>query len=120
MPPALGFHAGSSCGPGEACWTLFSRSQCVGLVHVADDEGHVLKPAVVAARVYRRGPALGRQELGEFQEFVAQLQARDAQAQPEDAFQVFLGVAAGFGLRDLPEVQDARCRSPPSGPGRTR
>ena len=44
---------------------------CIAPVHVSDDDGHVLKPPVIAARVQRGGSALGGEEFGEFQALVA-------------------------------------------------
>src|SRR5215470_9843385 len=44
----------------------------VGATHVAYDNGDVLKPAIIAARVGRNGPALPPRELHEVDVFVAE------------------------------------------------
>src|SRR5205085_10524852 len=60
----------------------------VCLIHVADDNGDVLKPAVIAARIDRGGTSFRGQILGQLDEFVAELQARAAEPQSEKTLQV--------------------------------
>ncbi|WP_200248776.1 hypothetical protein [Lamprobacter modestohalophilus] len=52
----------------------------VGPLHVTDDDGDVLEPAVVAARIGRDGTALRHQVFDELDALLAQTQARAEQA----------------------------------------
>jgi hypothetical protein len=64
------------------------RGEAVRTIHVTDDDGDVLKPAVIAARIGRHGPALRRQEFGQVDDFVSQTHANNAHAHAEEAFEV--------------------------------
>src|SRR5437016_1923737 len=52
----------------------------VRAVHIPDDQRYVLKPAIVAARIGRRGTAFRRQVLGKLDELIAETQSGGAQA----------------------------------------
>ena len=82
----------------------------VRAIHIADDQRYVLKPAIVAARIGRRGPALRRQVLGELDELIAETQSGSAQAQPEDALQMLELRTVGFEFGDLLKREDARVK----------
>src|SRR5439155_22151971 len=55
----------------------------VSAVHVADDDGDVLKPDVVAARVDRNRAPAGSEKLDEFDGFVAEFHAHEAHTRSE-------------------------------------
>ena len=74
----------------------------IRLVHVTDDDGDVLKPAIVTARVYGNRPALGSEILGQFYEFVAELHARNAHARAENSLQPFVFIDRHFDFRYFP------------------
>ena len=78
----------------------------IRLVHVADYDGDVLEPAVVAARVDGNRPALEGEIFGQFYDFVAELQARHAHARPENSLQPLVFVARDFDVRQFFEGQD--------------
>ena len=62
-PPAFGIPVrGAAAAPVDACCTRCAAA-AVRLIHVADDDRHVLEPAVVAARVERDGRPARRQIL---------------------------------------------------------
>ena len=91
----------------------------IGAVHVADDDGDVLEPAVVAARVRREGRPWA-QILGQLDEFVSQLQARDARAQAEDARQVLVVRRRRTSFRRLSRRSAPLCRTRLNGPDPTQ
>src|SRR5712692_1194920 len=68
----------------------------VGAVHVADDDGDVLKPDVVASGINGNGAALGSQKLQKLNGFTSQLQRHNSNARPEYAEEVFDVVSCNF------------------------
>jgi hypothetical protein len=72
-------------GAGRGVLDLLYAEVLIRLVHVAHDDGDVLKPAVVAARVERDWPTARRQELSQVKELRAQLHPDDSHPQAEDA-----------------------------------
>src|SRR5262245_51192839 len=88
---------------------LVGTQNPVGAVHVADDDGDMLKPLIVAPGIRRRGPSgyRGREELGELDALLAQPQPGDPHSATEHA-----GEALQFRTSDLTfrlnlECQDA-------------
>src|SRR6266852_6028037 len=79
----------------------------VGAVHVADDDGDVLKPHVVASGIYGNGAALGSQKLQKLDGFASQLQCYDSHARPEYAKEVLDLVSRNLSVRHLFEGQNA-------------
>jgi len=80
----------------------------VGSVHVARYDGHVLEPAVVAARVDGRGSSPRCQVFRELEVLVSELEADDPHADGEDATQLLVGVAGDFDVAHGRESEEAR------------
>ena len=80
----------------------------IGLVHVADDDGDVLEPAVVGAHVRGNRAAARDEVLRELDEFIAQPHANNTHAQAEHALQMLVSVAVHFDVRHFLEAQHAR------------
>ena len=97
-----------------------ARSQRVGARHVAHDDRDVLEGAVVAARVDRDRAAARRQVLGELERLVAEPQARDAHAQPEDALEALPARRRRARPRRSARSRGRASRSRRSGRGRRR
>src|SRR5712692_4622383 len=68
----------------------------VGVVHVADDDGDVLKPDVVALGINGNGTALGSQKLQKLNGFTSQLQGYNSNARTEYSEKVFDVVSCNF------------------------
>ena len=69
--------------------TVFSQN-LIGLIHVAHDDGDVLEPAVVAARIDRYGATLGREVLGQLDLLVTQAQSSHSHPESEHALKPFV------------------------------
>src|SRR6266436_5602244 len=80
----------------------------VGLVHIADNDGNVLEPAVIALGVDRNRTTAWRKELHQFDMFVSQRQAYHPQAQTKNPIEVLIGVARNFALDFLMKGEYAR------------
>jgi hypothetical protein len=52
----------------------------VGAIHIANDDGNVLEPSVIAASIDRRGPTSWREELGQFDVLFAEPHPRSPRA----------------------------------------
>src|SRR6266849_6134763 len=76
-------------------------------VHIADDDGDVLKPHVVASGIDGNGAALGSQKLQKLDGFASQLQCYDSHARPEYAKEVLDLVSRNLSVRHLFEGQNA-------------
>src|SRR6266849_6573959 len=74
---------------------ILSQSR-VGAVHVADDDGDVLKPNVVASGINGNRTALGSQKLQQLDGFASQLQRNNSNARPEYAEKVFDVISRNF------------------------
>ena len=87
---------------------LLPAQLLVSRVHVAHDDGDMLKPMVRAARVRRNAPALVREMLRERDAFVAEFQFRRAQLRVVKAEQ-FIGCAwSRRGFRHFLKRKDFR------------
>src|SRR4029434_570522 len=84
---------GNPLRPGGSVRYFMHAQLLVGLVHVADDNGDVLEPLIVAARVRGDWSASGHKISGEFDELIAQTHAHDSHPLPEDALKPFVFVA---------------------------
>ena len=79
----------------------------VGPVHITDNNGNVLKPAVVAAGVQRDGASpLGSEIFGQQEYLPAQLQSDHSHAQSEKPLQVLIFRTMDFDLRHFFKAQD--------------
>src|SRR5205823_13618526 len=70
-------------------------------VHIADNNGNVLKPQIVTARIYRNRSPARRQVLDEINMFVPNLHSDDAHARAEHAFQMLVLFAEHFRVGNL-------------------
>ncbi len=68
----------------------------IGAAHITDNNGDVLEPPIVAARVCRNWPSLGRKIFGQLDEFVSQPHAHHAHAEAKDALKMLIGIASHF------------------------
>ena len=80
---------------------LMAAQLSICLVHVAHDDGDMLEPEVVAARVYGHGPPLWREVFRQVNKLIAQLHAHDAHPRAEDALQPLVFAARRFDVRDF-------------------
>src|SRR5262249_4117142 len=72
----------------------FQRAQFIErLVHIAYDDGDMLKPKIIAARILRNGSARRGQILGQIEIFIPELHPYDPHPRTEDAFEVLKFVA---------------------------
>src|SRR6266850_2254579 len=101
-----GFVARGDClGSGGSMADFVSAQLLVGLVHVADDDGDVLKRKIVTAPIGGNGSALRSEILRQLDYLIAELHARDAHAQTEDALQLLVFRAVHFDVADLLKAQ---------------
>src|SRR5215471_15604628 len=77
-------------------------------IHIADDDGDVLEPSVIAARIDRRGPPSWREKLGQFDVLFAESHPCSPRAQAKDTREVLIALTVGFRFRYLLKVEDAR------------
>ena len=75
--------------------------------HVAHDDGYVLEPSIVAARIDRNRATPGGQKLQQFNLLLAQAQPHGAHAQAENAPEMLVAVAGYLTVRDLLEGERA-------------
>ena len=87
---------------------LVLAQQGVSLVHVADNDCNVLEPAIVAARVNRKRPSPGSEELDELNVLIPQAQPHSSQPQTENAQETLVFLSRDFAVGDLFESQHAR------------
>src|SRR5215813_14876156 len=109
------FNAGGIAVPcRQRLWTAAGMLHAVltqpgiGRIHIARNDGDVLKPAIVAARIGGHRSAFRRQKFGEFDLFLAQAKPGHADAQPENAFQVLISLSGEFFVGNGDEVQHPR------------
>src|SRR5205823_13196659 len=76
--------------------------------HVAHDDGYVLEPLIIAARIDRNRAAPGGQKLQQFNLLLAQAQPHGAHPQPENAPEMLVALTGYFAVRDLLEREHAR------------
>src|SRR5215831_5691904 len=76
--PGILVPSGKQLRPRRRILNLAFTKPVVGAVHVADDDGNMLEPSVVATRIGRCGAASWGQELRQFDVFVAQAHPRHA------------------------------------------
>src|SRR6266849_412378 len=87
---------GKALRPGGGVRDLVLPQQTVGLVHVADDDGNMLEPAVVAARINRDRPPFRGEVFGEFDGFISQPHSYNPHPKPEDTREVLVVVTRYF------------------------
>src|SRR5688572_13863826 len=87
-----GFDApGVSVPIGQTLWTSRSMfdfvftQQRVSFVHVAGDDGNMLKPTIIAARINRNRTTSRSEVLSQFNKLFAQLHSHHAHAETKDA-----------------------------------
>src|SRR5216683_3412973 len=73
----------------------------VGAVHVAYDDGDVLKPHIVASGIDGNGAALGGQKLQQLDGFASELHGDNSHARPEYAKEVLDLVSRNLSVRNL-------------------
>src|SRR5262245_6893803 len=76
---------GQELRPGGRMLNLVLAQPLVGAVHFTRDDGDMLEPAVVSARLRRERPSTGRKIFGELDELVAESHAHDSHTQAKDA-----------------------------------
>src|SRR6266404_745246 len=86
-------------GGGVLDFILSQNRVCA--VHVADDDGDVLKPHIVASGIDGNGAALGGQKLQQLDGFTSQLQRNNSNARPEYAEKVFDVISRNLRVRNL-------------------
>ena len=109
---------GQDLGPHGRVLDPVIPQMLISCVHLADDDGDVLEPEIVASGVGRVGAAFGGQEVDQLDFFLAQAQAGDLRSRAENAEET--GRAP---RRKPPFARQARragprCRSRATGPGR--
>src|SRR5215471_13578902 len=77
-------------------------------IHIVDDDGNVLEPSVIAARIDRRGPASWREELGQLDVLFAESHPRSPRAQAKDTREVLIALTVRLRFRHFLKVEDAR------------
>src|SRR6266446_2425965 len=68
----------------------------VRAIHIADNDGDVLKPDIVASRINGNGTAFGSQKLQKLNGFPSQLQGHNSNARTKYAKEVFDVVSRNF------------------------
>ena len=71
---------------GRSVFDFILPQPLVGLIHIADDDGDVLEPEVVAAGINRHGAALGSKVLDQLDALVSQFQPYHPHAQTKHTF----------------------------------
>ncbi len=62
-PSGIGIPVGQALRAARHRFDLKLPQPCVGPIHIADDDGDVLEPAIVAVRIERNGPATRTEKL---------------------------------------------------------
>src|SRR6266478_7049991 len=91
--------------PGRSVLNFVLPQPGVRLVHIADNDGDVLKPAIVAARIDGDWSTFRRQVFCELDELVAEPHSYYAHSQPEYPFEVLVALPGDLGVRYLLERQ---------------
>src|SRR5437016_1581289 len=73
----------------------------VCLVHIADDDRYMLKPAIVATGIHGERSSFWRQVFRELDELVAEPHSYHPHSQPEHTFQMLVVFASDFSIRYL-------------------
>src|SRR5215472_662883 len=99
-----------SLWPRRSVLHLVLSQPSVSFVHVACNDGDMLKPAVVAAGVWRHRPSFRRQIFSELDELGSQSHADNTHAQAKYAFKMFVVDPGHLHIRNLYECQDVRIK----------
>jgi hypothetical protein len=89
---------GKALGSGGGVLDLVLTETLVGPVHVANDNGDVLEPAVMTPRVHRYRSSLGSEIFRELDRLFSQPHTHDTHAQSEDPLQKFVFAPGDFGI----------------------
>src|SRR5690349_17327273 len=82
----------------------------VSAVHIADDDGNVLKPSIVAARIGGRGPSSRGQELRQLDVLLTEAHSGRPRVKAEYTGEVLIALAIHFRLRDFLKVEHGRIK----------
>src|SRR6516162_1607004 len=80
----------------------------IGAVHIADNNGDVLKPEIIAARIHRNRPASRSEKLRQLNRLITEFHFNQSHSRSKHAEEVFHFITRDFAVRDLLKCQDAR------------
>src|SRR5215469_12402614 len=83
----------------------------IGAVHIADNNGDVLKPEIIAARIRGNRPASRSEKLRQLNRLITEFHFNQSHSRPKHAEEVFHFITRDFAVRDLLECQHARVES---------
>ena len=99
-----------SLRPGRSVLDAIFTQHLIRPVHVADDDGDVLKPKIVAARIGRDRAAARSKKLNEFDRLIAQPHSDDADAGTEHPEQMLDVFTRDFRVRSLFKREHVRVK----------
>src|SRR5215813_2601685 len=80
----------------------------VGAIHIADDDGNVLEPSVIATGIGRRRSASWCEELGQLDVLFAESHPRNPHPQTKHTREVLVTLAVYFRFRHLLKIEYVR------------
>ena len=99
-----------SLRPGRSVLDAIFPQHPIGPVHVAHDDGNVLKPKIVAAGIIRNRAAARSKKLNEFDRLIAQFHPDDADTRTKHSEQMLHVCACDLRVRSLFECEHARVK----------